>query len=84
MAITYPTGAYTDLFSSTGNVSPWDAKAWGKGSMAATVMAPSQQILGGILNPYGTPWDAKQFLKAVAISAGADLHDVSIGVLDNV
>ena len=29
-------------------------------------------------------YDAKQFLKAVAISAGADLHAVSIGVLDNV
>lgn len=29
-------------------------------------------------------YNAKQFLKAVAISAGADLHDVSIGVLDEV
>lgn len=29
-------------------------------------------------------YNAKQFLKALAISAGADLHDVSIGVLDNV
>ena len=96
MAITYPTGAYTDLFSSTGNVSPWDAKAWGKGyvnkNMAATVMAPSQQILGGILNPYGTPWDAKQFLKGSPTSArigyvsttgpGANIEKLRYALLD--
>jgi len=53
---------------------------------------PSTQFAGGMFNPYGTPWDAKQFLKGSPTSArlgavsltgpGANIEKLRYALLD--